>query len=301
MTVMEALNWGGNKLKENLKEENTSPLLDAQIILAKVLEVPTAYLFTHFDEEIKNSTLEKFQKLIQRRGQQEPVAYITGEKEFYKRTFFVNPNVLIPRPTTETLIDLVLKEIKNSQKKIWFADIGTGSGAIAITLAAETGQPVIASDISNEALAVTKQNAELNHVAELIDFRRGDLLSPLIKIFQALKNNQTAEDCSHLIICANLPYLTNNQWLGLNSGVKNFEPALALTAGHDCLDLYLRLLSDLKKHGQVFPPVLSLFFEIDPGQTIKIISMIKHDFPETKPQIIKDLEGFDLVVIIPKI
>jgi release factor glutamine methyltransferase len=272
--------------------------LDSQILLAKTLGEPTSFLFAHFDDEIKNSDWEKFQKFIHRRIKAEPVAYIIGEKEFYKRTFLVNPHVLIPRPATETLIELAIQKSKEQTDDCWFADIGTGSGAIAITLAAETGLPVIACDISSEALTVAKTNAEKSGVTALIDFRQGDLLEPLIKIFQALKNKPQENSCNHLIICANLPYLNNNQWKTLDSGVREFEPQLALIAGHDGLDLYWRLFRDLKKYRQIFPSTISLLLEIDPDQVQKITAMIGHDFSGTEPQVIKDLEGLDRVVMM---
>lgn len=300
MTIIEALNWGNSKLKQNLgeKENNTSPLLDAQLLLAKTLGVTTAFLFTHFDDPIPELKIEKFQKFINRRCHHEPVAYIIGEKDFFKRSFLVSPHVLIPRPATETLIEMALEKVKESNTETWFADIGTGSGAIAVTLAAETRLPVIATDISHEALTTAQKNAEKNQVADLIDFRWGNLLEPLIKIFKVLKDKPKENFCPRLIICANLPYLTDNQWQNLEIGVKNFEPTTALVAGHDGLDLYWCLIRDLKKYRSFFPPALSLILEIDPDQSSKIISLIKHDFPEAEPKIYKDLEGWERIVIV---
>ncbi|MFH1252913.1 MAG: peptide chain release factor N(5)-glutamine methyltransferase [Candidatus Uhrbacteria bacterium] len=300
MTIVEAIKWGNEKLKAGTDEvdNSASPLLDVQVLLAAILNTPTSYLFTHLDQTLKETELEKFRKFINRRSKKEPVAYIIGEKEFYKRSFLVNPHVLIPRPATETLIEIALNEAKKNNGECWFADIGTGSGAIAITLAAETGLPVIASDVSSEALTVAKQNMVKNKIADLIDFRHGDLLEPLIKIFQTLKNSPEKNTCTNLIVCANLPYLSHSQWYSLESNVRNFEPALALTAGHDGLDLYWRLIRDLKKSRPLFPAQLTLILEIDPDQTQKIIEIIKHDFSETNPLIFKDLEGWNRVVLV---
>lgn len=303
MTIVEAIKWGNEKLKENFIEtdNSASPLLDTQVLLAAILKTPTSYLFTHLDQKLKETELEKFRKFIHRRNKKEPVAYIVGEKEFYKKTFLVNPSVLIPRPATETLIEIAKKITQTSlvtPEAAWFADIGTGSGAVAITLAAETKCPVIASDISPEALVVAKKNAEKNQVAKLVDFRWGDLLEPLIKIFQALENSFQKKPCSRLIICANLPYLSHRQWQNSDPGVRDFEPAAALTAGHDGLDFYWRLIRDLKQHRHLFPSQLTVLLEIDSGQTEKIISIIKHNFPAVEPGIFKDLEGWDRIVVV---
>jgi release factor glutamine methyltransferase len=298
MTTVEALKWANEKLKGEVSEVSDSPMLDAQILLAAILKVSTSWLFTHFDQELKENQSEEFRQFIKRRINKEPVAYIIGEKEFFKRSFLVNPLVLIPRPATEILVETALEKINQTLGETWFADIGTGSGAIAITLAAETGFPVIASDISPSALNVAKKNAGQNKVEELIDFRQGDLLEPLINAFRALQEMPEKNSCKHLIICANLPYLTPNQWQNTERDVKDFEPKLALVAGQDGLDLYWKLIRDLKKYRSLFPEFLSLLLEIDPDQTKKITKMIQHDFPESNVEIRKDLAGLERVVVV---
>jgi len=298
MTTVEALKWANEKLKGEASEVSDSPMLDAQILLAAILKVSTSWLFTHFDQKLKENQLEEFRQFIKRRINKEPVAYIIGEKEFYKRAFLVNPLVLIPRPATEILVETALEKIDQTLSETWFADIGTGSGAIAITLAAETGFPVIASDISPSALSVAKKNAGQNKVEELIDFRQGDLLEPLINAFRALQEMPEKNSCKQLIICANLPYLTPNQWQNTERDVKDFEPKLALVAGQDGLDLYWKLIRDLKKYRSLFPEFLSLLLEIDPDQTKKITKMIQHDFPESNVEVRKDLAGLERVVVV---
>ncbi|MFH1089460.1 MAG: peptide chain release factor N(5)-glutamine methyltransferase [Candidatus Uhrbacteria bacterium] len=298
MTTVEALKWANEKLKSDGSEAADSPMLDAQILLAAILKVSTSWLFTHFDQDLKENQLEEFRQFVKRRINKEPVAYIIGEKEFFKRPFLVNPLVLIPRPATEILVETALEKIDQTLGETWFADIGTGSGAIAITLAAETSFPVIASDISPSALSVAKKNADKNKVEELIDFRQGDLLEPLINAFRALQEIPEKNSCQQLIICANLPYLTPNQWQNTDRDVKDFEPKLALVAGQDGLDLYWKLIRDLKKYRSLFPKFLSLLLEIDPDQTKKITKMVQHDFPESVIEIRKDLEGWERVVMV---
>lgn len=300
MTIVEVLRWASEKMKNESKDASDSSMLDAQVLLAAVLDASTSWLFTHFDKTLEEKDLDALRQMIKRRLTNEPIAYIIGEKEFYKRKFFVNSATLIPRPATETLVEAALSASKDEQpfaSSVIFADIGTGSGAIAVTLAAETGLPVIASDISAAALVVARKNAETNEVAELVDFRQGDLLEPLVKIFQALKKTNTEPACDHLIICANLPYLTSKQWENTAPDVRVYEPKSALEAGADGLDLYWRLIRDLKQHRSLFPVRLTLLLEINPDQKQKIASLIKRDFPATNLVILRDLDDFDRVVI----
>ncbi|MFA6132215.1 MAG: peptide chain release factor N(5)-glutamine methyltransferase [Patescibacteria group bacterium] len=297
MTVVEVLKWASEKLKNEVKDASDSSMLDAQVLLAAVLDVPTSWLFTHFDKTLEEKDLDIFRQMIKRRLANEPIAYITGEKEFYKRNFFVNSSTLIPRPATETLVEAAIKIAHEETGQVLFADIGTGSGAIAITLAAETGLPVIASDISSPALLVAQKNAEANKVAELVDLRQGDLLEPLVKIFQAVKKTNPEPICEHLIVCANLPYLTAKQWANTALDVREYEPKSALEAGVDGLDLYWRLIREIKQRRDLFPVRLTLLLEIDPDQKQKIASLIKRDFPLSNIIVLRDLDDFDRIAV----
>jgi release factor glutamine methyltransferase len=296
MTIVEALKWASEKLKKENKETIDSSILEAQLLLAAILNTSTSWLFTHFDGELEEKNLSAFNQMIKRRLANEPVAYITGEKEFFGRKFFVNSATLIPRPATETLVEAAIKIAGEEKGEILFADVGTGSGVIAITLAAETGRPVIASDISAPALVVAKRNTENHGLTKLVDIRQGDLLEPLEKIFQALKKTGDEPACGHLIICANLPYLTSKQWENTMPDVRDHEPRSALEAGPDGLDLYWRLLRDLKQNRRLFPARLTVLLEIDPEQKEKITFLIKRDFPLVKIVVLKDLDGFDRIV-----
>lgn len=176
---------------------------------------------------------------------------------------------------------------------ILFADIGTGSGAIGVTLAAASGIPVIATDVSREALTVAKANAEALGVGEMVDFRLGSLLDPLIPLFKKLGD---ASPVRHLIICANLPYLTAEQVACADPDVKDFEPHSALIAGEDGLECYWKLFRDLKLNRGVFPARVTVLIEIDPSQAAKAATLITHDFPAAKPEVLKDLAGLDRVI-----
>ncbi len=299
MTIMEALQWANNKLK---KAELDSPMLDAEILLASVLNVPKSWLFGHFTEELKSHHEEKFLVLLDRRMKHEPVAYLTGKKNFYGREFAVSPAVLIPRPATETMIEHVLHQFETCDRDlVMFADIGTGSGAIAVTLASETQSPVLAIDIEAAALAMAKENAKRHEATEHIDFQHGSYLEPVVKLFETIHasgnpNVSSVYPFRDLIICANLPYLTTNQMDTLEADVR-FEPVRALVAGADGLDAYWELFRQLKTHRELLPRKITVYIEIDPDQVNRSLTLIQHNFPEAVLRIEKDLQENDRIII----
>ncbi|HMR72804.1 MAG TPA: peptide chain release factor N(5)-glutamine methyltransferase [Candidatus Saccharibacteria bacterium] len=224
-----------------------SPRLDAEVLLAYALDVDRTYLHAHATDTLQGSTLQKFEKLVERRLRREPVAYITGRKEFYGREFIVTPDVLIPRPETEELVELILRsQVSGLRSSV--LDVGCGSGCIGITLKLEQPEMnVTLSDISPEALGVAKRNAEkLGATVGLIE---SDLLS------QSLPS-----EISFDIIVANLPYV-DKDWE--TSPETEHEPALSLYADNHGLELIDRLIKQssrvLDKHGW-------LFLEADPEQ-----------------------------------
>jgi len=299
MMVMEALKWANETLKKGVDGSGLdSPMLDAEVLLAASLDVNKAWLFTHLDRELKAHENDRFRAFVKRRSTGEPVAYVIGYREFYNRRFTVNRHVLIPRPATEVLVDaaLAVAQFQTTNDQLHttlFSDIGTGSGAIAVTLAAESMLHVLATDMSKEALAVAKSNAVEHKVDELVDFRHGNLAEPVIKIFASLGKQSPYH---HLIVCANLPYLTQHQVDAAQREVRDFEPHEALIAGQDGLDDYWNLFRQLKKNRSVLPERVTILLEIDPSQNARIVEMIRHDFPHADPTITKDLEGFDRVV-----
>lgn len=299
MTVMEALQWANNKLR---KVGVDSPMLDAEILLSYTLEVPKTWLFAHFTDALKTHQREKFHLLVDRRVNREPVAYLVGKKSFYGRDFQVNSFVLIPRPETETLIEAALELLKDADpERTILADVGTGSGAIAVTLAAETKLPMIATDIDPSALSVAKQNAALHGVADQIDFQQGNLAEPLIRLFKSIRGQTGVKTSSvypfkHLVVAANLPYLPESRIERLEPEVKTYEPHLALASGTDGLDHYFELFRELRQNRKILPRRLTVVIEIDPDQKTAIEKMIHHDFPAAKPETRKDLHGHDRVV-----
>lgn len=299
MTVMEALQWANNKLR---KAGVDSPMLDAEILLSHTLDVSKSWLFSHFTDLLKTHQQEKFHLLVERRASREPVAYLIQKKSFYGRDLHVNSFVLIPRPETETLIETTLDTLKDADpERTLLADIGTGSGAIAVTLTAESRLPVIAIDIDASALSVAKQNATIHNVTDQIDFQQGNLAEPLIRLFKSIRGQTGVKTSSvypfkHLVVTANLPYLPESRIERLEPEVKTYEPHLALASGADGLDHYFELFRQLHQNRKVLPRRLSVIIEIDPDQRAAVEKLIHHDFPSTKPETRKDLRGHDRVV-----
>lgn len=204
--------------------------LDVEALLLRVLGKDKAWLMTHSEEELTEAQANRYEGLLQRRFQGEPMQYITGETEFYGLPFFVTPGVLIPRPDTEHLVEKVLALAGGfAQPRI--LDVGTGSGAIAVALASKLVQASItAVDLSQAALAVASNNAERNRVADRIRFLCGDLLAPVAK-----------EACFEIVV-SNPPYVPEVDRESLSVEVRDHEPEMALFAGNDGLAIYRRLI-----------------------------------------------------------
>ncbi len=293
MNIIEALQFANDKLK-SLGGQDSS-MLDAQILLSAAMGLSKTKLVTTLNQTLTQEQKERFESLVARRLKHEPVAYLIGRKEFFKRLFIVTPEVLIPRPDTEVLIEEALaKAAQENPDTTLFADIGTGSGAIAVTLAAESSIPVVAIDVSAKALTIAKENARANKVEDHIDFREGSLIEPLTRLFKKLAS--TNAHIERLILCANLPYLADTQWSEGQAEI-HFEPPLALRAGPDGLDLYFQLFRDLARARNLFPARLCAIVEIDPAQAHGIQHIITHDFPDAVCEIKKDLGGLSRVVI----
>ena len=225
--------------------------LDSQVLLAHVLRQNRSWLFAHHEHELSDRDCRRYADLITRRRRREPVAYLLGRKEFYGLEFAVDRRVLIPRPETELLIDLVLAQIGDrTGRPVVVADVGTGSGAIAITVAVHAPEAIVYGiDVSRDALDVAEMNKRLLTPEGGPLFLEGDLLSPL---------PEPAD-----IIVANLPYIADEEYSGLQSDVRDYEPRLALKAGAEGLDLIERLLGQLSSRVQSGGAVL---LEISPRQ-----------------------------------
>ncbi|WP_236692666.1 peptide chain release factor N(5)-glutamine methyltransferase [Aneurinibacillus tyrosinisolvens] len=236
MKIREALQKASRFLQEKQIED---ALFLAEYAIRYVLGWDRTRLFSNMSQELGDAEWEKVREVIERRAAGEPMQYITGEQEFYGLDFIVNPSVLIPRPETELLVE----EILNQAKELWpasapllVADIGTGSGAIAVTLAVHGNNnwTYRAVDIAQESLNTAKRNAERHGVAEKIAFLQGDLLAPLL-------DGQRKVD----ILVSNPPYIPSHDVTELDTQVKDHEPLRALDGGEDGFDFYRRLVAGL--------------------------------------------------------
>jgi len=201
-----------------------APRLTAEVLLAHAIGCQRSWLYAHSDEELKELWWIHYGRYLHQRLQRMPTQYITGTQEFFGRDFRVTPDVLIPRPETEHLIEAALQYSVSS-----ILDIGTGSGAIAVTLALETEARVTATDISSAALKVARGNAR--RLAALVDFVRCDLGASL-------------QDHTFDLLVSNPPYIAETDRATLQKEVRDHEPALALFAGADGLAVYARLIPE---------------------------------------------------------
>ncbi|MRI32203.1 peptide chain release factor N(5)-glutamine methyltransferase [Endozoicomonas sp. OPT23] len=257
-------------------EQSDTARLDAQILLCHVLQKDNSYLFTWPDKELTEPQLEAFHQLIEQRAQGTPVAYLTGERDFWSLKLKVNPSVLIPRPDTEHLVEIALNQ--QLPENALVADLGTGSGAIALSLAKENRNwRVMTVDRFPEPLATAEENAQLNQIAN-VEFLLGSWCEPL-------------PDNMDMIV-SNPPYIREDDE-HLNQGDVQFEPITALTAGADGLD-DIRLISaqafqKLKQGGW-----LLLEHGFDQGRDIRSI-LTEDGLIDARTE--QDLAGHDRVTL----
>jgi release factor glutamine methyltransferase len=206
-----------------------TPRLDAEILLAHCLDVDRLYLYLNLDRPLLPDERSRFRELVKRRGLREPVALITGKKEFWSTSLQIKPGILIPRPETEILVEVVLQEIKeNPAPKV--LEIGTGSGAVAIALAKDNPRvEVVATDTDSNVLLVAQANAKEAEPENAVQFIATDL-------FDSIRRGGYFD-----VICSNPPYVPTNIIPTLDPDVRNFEPMRALDGGPDGLDVIRRL------------------------------------------------------------
>lgn len=279
LKIYEVLRWASSFLSEHDCEQ---PI--AEILLKHFLGVDRTKLLLQLQEELPKEIEQKIKAALNLVVKGVPVQHITGVEEFYGRTFSVNKNVLIPRPETEELVEGLLKRIKlhfPDQETINIVDVGTGSGAIAITLALENQQLNVTSvDISLKALEVAKNNAQ--QMSANVRFLEGDLLEPII-------NEHKAVD----VIVSNPPYISEADFKVLAENVRDHEPRLALVGGISGYEFYERLLSQI-------PTIINkkaiIAFEVGVGQSKQVEMLIKTQFPAARSEIVLDINGKDRII-----
>lgn len=269
------LTWAGNDLKQHSIE---SFHLEAEILLAHVLGLKRIDLFSQTDRIVSEEELHRYKSFIQRRLKHEPTAYLTGYQPFLGLDILVDQNVLIPRPETEQMVELAIDLIARfttHDSQFTVADIGTGSGCIAVALAKHLPTvKVIGIDISAKAIAIAKKNADKQGVTNRCQFVVGNMLEPLKEPVD--------------LIIANPPYIPTNDLAGLEPEVKDYEPRQALDGGADGLDYIRELIkhspSHLKEPGQ-------LLLEFGFNQAEEIMQIAREKFETNK--IVKDFSGQD--------
>lgn len=274
--VFEALQWASSFLEEKNREANA-----ARLLLQHVLAVDYTGLMLNMREPLTEEQQQQFEELIHAHIAGKPVQYLIGTEQFYGRTFKVNEAVLIPRPETEELVEQALERMtaKFGDASLSLVDIGTGSGAIAVTLKKERPSlQVTATDLSEDALQTAKQNAQLLEAD--VTFLQGDLTAPV--------QHQKFD-----VVLSNPPYIAFDEVNVMNELVLEHEPHTALFAEENGLQLYRRLCEELPHivHNQAI-----IGFEIGYQQGGAVYNLLKKSFPQGKVEVLKDLFGQDRMV-----
>jgi release factor glutamine methyltransferase len=289
MRVLEFLNQTTNYLKDR---QIKSPRLNAELLLARSLNLGREEFYRHLHDPLKESEKEILEKMIQRRISGEPLQYILERQEFWSIDLKVDPRVLIPRPETELLVEQSLRILSEMclKRTPSVLEIGTGSGAIAIALAKEVKNIfLMATDISRDALVLAKENAESAGVQRQIEFVNGDLFGPLCPS----KGRKPFD-----LILSNPPYIVRPEIGSLAKEVRDYEPTIALDGGEDGLEFYRRIVTGaplyLRERGW-------LLLEMGQDQSKKVAEQIDRSGAFLKPQIVPDLSGIERVVKAQKI
>ena len=275
MNLTQLMSLSRGLLLNSSIDEN--PTLEIELLLMATLNINRIQLYLEPERTLNSEEEKKFWELFDRYQSGEPTAYITENREFFGLDFYVTPDVLIPRPESELLVEKALSFAQN-HPVFTIADIGTGSGAIAISLALNLPQAKIyASDISETALQITMLNCRKHDVERRVDLLQGDLLDPLPDLVD--------------IIIANLPYVRESDMPKVNT--VGFEPDLALNGGPDGLEKIGRLI---KQSVRKLRPRGHLLLEIGEGQSEAVTALLNDVFPSAKTEVTSDLNGIDRLV-----
>ena len=284
MTILELLNWSTTYLREHDIE---NPRLNAELLLASSLNLSREGLYTRLHDPLRQEGKENLEQLIQRRISGEPLQYILGHQEFWSIDFKVDGRVLIPRPETELLVEqslsVLLEHIPRSALHV--LEIGTGTGAVAISLAKEKRDLfIVATDVSSEALLLARENAGSAGVLHQITFVKGDLFGP----FRMIREKEPFD-----LILSNPPYIHRSEIQNLAREIKDHEPIVALDGGEDGMHFYRGIVSQapayLREGGW-------LLLEVGEGQGEKVSGLIEREGFFSRPERIKDFSGIERVV-----
>jgi len=261
--------------------EVDAPRLAAEVVLAHALNVSRAQLLARADESLTPDQLARTQRDLERLINHEPLAYVVGHREFYDVDLLTDARALIPRPETECLIEHALKALADHPAPL-IADVGTGCGAIAVTLARHLPRAkVIATDLSTGALALARENAQRLGVAARIDFRAGSLLEPIAESLD--------------LLAANLPYIDDKDWPYLAKTIRGHEPKMAFLGGPDGLDLVRGLLRDAPRVTHLDSVIV---LEIGAYHGDAVTEIARQHFPRAYIEIKPDYAGLERLAVI---
>ena len=270
------------------KKEIENPRLNAEVLMAHQLSVERISLYLNFDQPLTDKEVSGYRSLIRRRLKREPLQYITGTQEFWSLDFFVNQEVLIPRPETEIVVDQVINFAKSSARPedhdLKILDLGTGSGAISVALAKELPRALVwATDISEGALSMARRNATKHGVSDRIEFLQGDLWEPLM-------NRGVIFD----IVVSNPPYVSSKEYDDLPPEIRDYEPRVALN-GREGGMYYLNKI--IKGAYDFINPGGLLILEMAPDQTQKALTIMDQTAAYGEKARIKDYSHRYRVVV----
>lgn len=256
--------------------------LEAELLLAHVLGIKRLDLYLQFDRELTERQLEDFRGFVRRRLKREPLQYITGRAQFRELDLAVDRRGLIPRPETEVLVGEVVRFVKERALPLRLIDIGVGSGAIALSLAHEcSGVAVVATDISEDAISLARENAVAVAVAGAVEWRLGGVWDAV------------AADDRFDVVVSNPPYIADAERAGLQPEVRDWEPSEALFAGVDGLDVVRALIGDAPRH---MNDGALLALEIGMTQAAEVVLLMEATTSFEQIRVVRDLSGRDRIV-----
>jgi|LFRM01.1.fsa_nt_gb release factor glutamine methyltransferase len=277
LNIKEALAFAAEILK---KGNIQAPVREAGALLAYVLKKDLSYIYAHPEENLPGSIEGEFLKAVEKRGSRMPFQYITNHQEFMSLDFYVDESCLVPRPETEILVEAALNVVKKYEKPIRVLDIGTGSGAIAVSIAYYDRNTVVdAIDISESALNTAMKNAKRHKVLDRISFINRDFMH-----FAAKE--------PYRVIISNPPYIPRDEIKNLMPEVADYEPVIALDGGTDGLDFYRAIASGLKN---LLTPDGTVLTEVGAGQHAMVRGLFEKEGMSVL--VLKDLAGIDRVVV----
>ncbi len=283
-TVLKLLQWTTDYFQRNNVPE---PRTSAEVLLAHVLAEDRLFLYLNYDRPMETSELAAYRACIKRRLGGEPNQYITGLQEFWSLPLRLSPDVLIPRPETEVLVEAVLEFLDKADPNVDILDLGTGSGAIAIALARELPAPrIVATDLSMAALQLAQENAKLNQVDERILFVRGDMFAAIPGASQKFK-----------VVATNPPYISHAEISELPREIRDFEPHHALEGGPDGLAAIRLIIAEAHT---VLCQAGALFMEMGAEQAESVSALVRESQEYRSFHILKDYSGIDRVLVAIK-